>query len=80
MNSLEYQRLALLGEKVRNKTASGPETEEYMTLLYRNGNITEQQYKDYRSGRNSDEILKAAVAVGAVLLIGYLLDQMFSKR
>lgn len=80
MNSLDYQRLALLGEKVRNNTASGVEAEEYMTLLYRNGSITDQQYKDFRAGRNTDEIVKAAVAVGAVLLIGYLLDQMFSKR
>jgi hypothetical protein len=80
MNSLDYQRLALLGEKVRNNTATDSETDEYMTLLYRNGSITHQQYMDFRSGRNSDAIVKAAVAVGAVLLIGYLLDQIFAKR
>lgn len=80
MNSLNYQRLALLGERVRNNSASGPEKDEYMTLLYRNGSITEQQYTDFRAGRNTEEIMKAAVAVGAVLLIGYLIDQLFSSR
>ena len=80
MNGLDYQRLAQLGEKVREHTASGPERDEYMSLLYRNGSLTEQQWLDYHSGKNTDDIVKAAVTVGAVILIGYLIDQMFSKR
>lgn len=79
MNGLDYQRLALLGDKVRGGTASKPEKDEYVELLYRNGSITLQQYNDYRSGRNTEEILNAAVAVGAVLLIGYLIKELFSK-
>ncbi|MBL8002306.1 MAG: hypothetical protein JNL05_10125 [Flavobacteriales bacterium] len=79
MSSLDYQRLALLGNKVRGGSATKPEKDEYMELLYRNGSVTKQQISDYRAGRNTEEILNAAVAVGAVLLIGYLIKQLFSK-
>lgn len=79
MNGLDYQRLADLGNKVRDNGASAAERDEYMDLLYRNGSITSQQWQDYRNGKNVDEILKAAVAVGAVLLIGYLIQAMFEK-
>lgn len=80
MNGLDYQRLADLANKVRNNTASPAERDAYMVLLYRNGSITEQQLTDFRAGRNTEEIVKAAVAVGAVLLIGYLIGELFSKR
>lgn len=79
MNELDYQRLAELGEKVRDSTATEPERDQYMTLLHRNGSITTKQLQDYRNGKNVDEIVKAAVAVGAVLLIGYLIQKLFTK-
>lgn len=79
MSGIDYQRLAFLGDKVRGSTASKPEKDEYMRLLYLNGSITEQQYKDYVAGRNSDEILQAALAVGAVLLIGFLISELFKR-
>lgn len=80
MNGLDYQRLALLGDKVRSGLASVTEKDEYMSLLYRNGSITSQQYNDYKSGQNKDDILNAALAVGAVLLIGYLIKELFSSK
>lgn len=79
MNELDYQRLAELGNKVRDNTALPHERDAYMDLLYRNGSITWQQWQDYRGGKNVDEIMKAAVSVGAVLLIGYLLSQLFKR-
>ncbi|WKZ64801.1 MAG: hypothetical protein QY325_08465 [Flavobacteriales bacterium] len=79
MNQLDYMRLATLGEKVRAGSATNQERDEYMELLYRNGSITRQQYNDYRAGRNADEILNAALAVGAIILIGHLLKAIFSK-
>lgn len=80
MNGMDYQRLAHLGDKVRGNMASKLEKDEYMELLFRNGSISQQQYSDYRSGRNVDAIVNAALAVGAVLLIGYLLKELFSDR
>lgn len=76
---MDYQRLATLGDKVRAGTATKQERDTYMELLYVNGNITQQQYNDYRAGRNADEILNAALSVGAIILIGYLLKAVFSK-
>jgi len=77
MNGQDYQRLALLGDKLRSGTASNSERDEYMYLMLLNGSITQQQHNDYKAGRNSDEILNAAMAIGAVLLIGYLLKSLF---
>lgn len=79
MNGLDYQRLAYLGDRMRSTTATKAEKDEYMLLLFRNQSITEVQYKDYVAGRNSEEILNAALAVGAVVLIGFLLEKLFSR-
>lgn len=79
MNGLDYQRLAELGNKVRDNIATPAERDEYMLLLYRNGSITAQQWQDYHNGKNADEILKAAVSIGAVILIGYLISKVFSR-
>ena len=51
-----------------------------MELNYRNASITQQQYNDYRAGRNADELLNAALAVGFLLLLGYLLKELISTR
>lgn len=80
MKGLNYERLSYLGDKVKAGTASKSEKDEFMLLLYQNGNITAVQYNDYVDGRNTDKIINAALAVGAVVLIGYLLKQLFGGK
>ena len=77
MNSQDYHKLAVLGDKLNSGTATKAERDEYMYLLLLNGSITQQQYNDYKAGKNAEEILNAAMAIGAVLLIGYLLKELF---
>jgi hypothetical protein len=78
--NIDYGRLSYLGERLRAGIASKQEKDEYMLLLYQNGNITQQQYNDYLTNQNAEQILKAALAVGAVVLIGYLLKELFSSK
>ncbi len=82
MSGINYPRLSLLGDKVKAGQASKAETDEFMLMLYQNGRISENQYQLYINGLNkkaTDEVVNAALAVGAILLIGYLLKEMFSK-
>lgn len=76
-SNLNYKRLSFLGDKVKAGTASQAEKDEFMFMLYQNGSINEKQYKDYKANKNIDEIVKAALAVGAVILIGYLISSLF---
>jgi hypothetical protein len=80
MKGLNYERLSYLGDKVKAGTATKSEKDEFMLLLYQNGNITAVQYNDYVDGRNTDKIINAALAVGAVVLIGYLLKRLFAGK
>ena len=80
MKSINYQRLSYLGDKVKAGLASKMEKDEFMLMLYQNGNITALQYNDFISGRNSENIINAALAVGAVVLLGYLLKELFSGK
>ncbi len=79
-DNLNYIRLSFLGDKVKAGTASKTEKDEFMYMLYQNGSINEKQYKDYKANRNIDEIVNAALAVGAVLLIGYLISELFNGK
>jgi hypothetical protein len=80
---LDFQKLSFLGDKVRTGLATKQEKDEYMLILYRNNKITQQQYNEYITGGDktkTDEILEAALAVGAVLLIGYLIQEIFKGK
>jgi hypothetical protein len=84
MNShIDYNRLSYLGDKLKAGLATKQERDEYMLILFQNGNITQQQYNNYLSAKNkeeSEEIVNAALAVGAVLLIGYLISELFKGK
>jgi len=82
MSTLNYQRLSFLGDKVKKGNATKAEKDEFMLMLYQNGSITAKQYNDYKANGNSntDDIVNAALAVGAVLLIGYLISEMFKGK
>jgi hypothetical protein len=77
MKNVDYIRLSYLGDKVKKGTASKEEKDEFMGLLHMNGSITSIQYNDYISNRNAENIINAGLAIGAVVLIGYLLKELF---
>lgn len=79
-STINYQRLSFLGDKVKADTATKAEKDEFMHILYQNGSITAKQYNDYKGNSNTDDIVNAALAVGAVLLIGYLLGEVFKGK
>lgn len=82
-NNLDFQKLSYLGDRLRTGLATKQEKDEYMLILYRNGNITQKQYNEYLANgnkTNTDEIVEAALAVGAVLLIGYLIKEIFKGK
>ena len=79
-NNIDYSRLSYLCDRMRLGIATKEEKDEYMLTLYQNGKISEVQYNSYIANRNSTEIVNAALSVGAVLLIGYVLSQIFKGR
>lgn len=76
---IDYKRLEYLNRKVKNKTASTSERDEYMLLLYQNKSITKSQYDKYLADKSSDSVLGAAITIGGILLLGYIIDKLTSK-
>lgn len=79
MNNVDYNRLLELKRLIDSKQADSGQKKEYIELLYRNGNITEQQYKAYLENQNSDDIINAALTIGGVLLATWLISKLFEK-
>lgn len=82
-NVIDFQRLSYLGDRLRSGLATKQEKDEYMLILLKNDKITQEQYDEYLANgnkTNTDEIVNAALAVGAVLLIGYLLKEVFKGK
>ena len=79
-NNIDYGRLSYLGERLRAGLATKQEKDEYMLTLYQHGKISQLQYNNYTANRNSEDIVNAALSVGAVLLIGYVLSQIFKGK
>lgn len=76
MNNGEYNRLLELKELMGKKAASASDKKEYISLLYHNGNITQEQYSSFLSNQNSDEIVNAALTIGGVLLATWLISKL----
>ncbi len=76
----EYTRLSYLGDKVKSGNATKEEKDEFMEYMYTHGNIDEEQYFSFKNGINADKIVNAALSVGAVVLIAFLLDELFSRK
>lgn len=79
---IDYKRLQYLNRKVTDKTATKAERDEYMSLLYKSGNVTKNQYDEYKNNNsnNADNILGAAVTIGGIVLLGYLIGKIVEKK
>lgn len=80
--NINYRRLSYLGERIKSGLATQEERDEYMKILYQNKSITSQQYNEYLSNKNkknTDELINAALAIGAVILLGYLISQIVKE-
>lgn len=75
VQQLDYVRLSYLGDKVKRGVATKAERDEFMLMLRQSNQITEQQYLEYIGNRNVEAIVNAGLAVGALALIGYVLNE-----
>ncbi len=76
MNHDEYNRLLELKDSINDDRANSAEKKEYMSLLLRNGSITQKQYDDFLSDHNAEAILKAALAIGTIILTSWLIGKL----
>jgi len=77
-SNIDYKRLVDLGVLIKDGKATKSEKDEYMYILFKNGQLPEKQYNEYKNGdKYSDNIVNAALAIGAVFLMGYLLSKLF---
>lgn len=79
MNNSDYNRLLYLKDRIDNNTASTSDKKEYIELMYRNGKITETQYQNYLKNKNADDIINAALTIGGVMLVTWLVSKLFEK-
>ena len=72
-------RLWELDQKIEQNAASDKEKEEFMFILYLNGSITKQQYENYIHGKSTDDIFKAALTIGAIVLFGFVISKILKS-
>lgn len=73
---IDYFKLQQLSDKVKNNSATQIEKDEYMVMLYNNGSITKSQYDKYLNDKNEQETIGAAVTIGGIILLGYLISKL----
>lgn len=79
MNHIDYSRLLELKRLIDNKQASSEQKREYLNILYRNRNLTKEQFDSYQNNQNADEIINAALTIGGVLLATWLIAKLLEK-
>ena len=73
---IDYFKLQQLSDKVKNNSATQTEKDEYMVMLYNNGSITKSQYDKYLNDKNEQDTIGAAVTIGGIILLGYLISKL----
>ena len=48
--------------------------------MYQNNQINKEQYDKYLSGIKTDEVIKVALTVRAIFLLGYILSEAFGDK
>lgn len=77
---INYPRFLELNEKIKSNTATQTEKNEYMEILYKNGDISKVQYEEFKSqNKDSNELLNAGMTIGGIILLSYLLSKLFDK-
>ena len=79
MNNSEYNRLLELKNLINESKATKNDKKEYISILYKNGNISKEQYDKFLSVQNSDDIVNAALPIGGVVLAVWLISKLFDK-
>ena len=72
----KYNRLLELKSIIDQNRATSQQKREYIELLYQNDNISEKQYNAYLNNQNTDEIFKAALTIGGVVLAAWLISKL----
>lgn len=78
--NFDYRKFTILGDKVKSGNATIQEKDEFMKMLFQNGRLSKTQYDEYLKNRNNNDIIDAALAIGGIILIGYLLAELFGKK
>ncbi len=80
-SNINYPRFLELNEKIKSNTATQVEKNEYMEILYKNGDISKNQYDEFKKQNNtSSDLLEAGMTIGGLILVSYLLSKLFEKN
>ena len=73
------KELARLIEKIKSGEASKQEKDDYIEILYKNDKLTKREYNDYFQGYRVDEVLRTALIIGGIILLGVLISESLKK-
>lgn len=76
---IDYDRMGYLMQSIDNSTATPNEKDEYMLLLFKNGNIPKKQYDDYLNKKYQNDILKAGLTIGAIIIVGAVIKKLINN-
>lgn len=80
-NENDYNKLLSLRDKINNKTATFSEQKEYVRMLTDEGKLTEEQYNMFaKKDKLQNDILNAALTIGGVILMAWLVNKMIENK
>ena len=77
---MDLFKIESLNEKIRKKTATTAEKDEYMFMLYQNNSITHPMYERYLKDKNEPDLISAAITIGGIILLGFILKTVSLKN
>lgn len=75
MTEQQYQYLYNLNKKINDGTSSKEDKERYVKVLRDTNIITQEQYNNYESQTDNNNLFKVILLVGAFALVAYLLSK-----
>ncbi len=73
---MNLDRLNELNKKIATRKATPEEELELVRLLSESGNLDEKYYNEYKAGQYKDDILKAAIMISHMVILGEMLDKL----
>jgi hypothetical protein len=80
MDKHEVYRISDLKKKIVSGTATQAEKDEYVEILRKNKNLSEELYKSYKKNEFVESILETCIILGGIIIAGTLIREKIASN
>ncbi|MDR0606397.1 MAG: hypothetical protein LBG80_19145 [Bacteroidales bacterium] len=80
MTQEELNRIKELHSKIKDKTITQKEKDEFVEIFYNNNEINDIAYNAYKEKKFADSVIRTCITIGGIILTDILLNKIIENN